>query len=158
MWNTPIDLPVKTRKAMIDLLQVRLADALDLWSQAKYAHWNVKGANFMALHELFDRVAAESDDWADDLAERLVQLGGTAEGTLRRAASHTTLAEFPDVDTQTKYVEALSHAMANFGSSIRESISKAADAGDDGTADLFTEISRAVDKLVWFVAAHEGHR
>lgn len=154
MWNTPIDLHVKTRKAVIDLLQHRLADSLDLWSQAKHAHWNIKGSNFIALHELFDQVAGEADDWGDLIAERLVQLGGTADGTLRRAAKRTQLAEFPEVDSQAKMVEALSHAMANFGSLIRESVDKADALGDKGTADLFTEVSRGIDKLVWFVAAH----
>ena len=156
MFKTKNDLPEDTRARVIDLLNARLADAIDLQSQAKQAHWNVKGPNFIALHELFDRINKDAADNVDDLAERVVQLGGVAQGTVRTAAKRTSLAEYPSntVDGRS-HVEALSSVLAAFGKSVRIAIADANDLGDADTADLFTEISCSIDKWLWFVEAHQ---
>src|SRR6266446_1328777 len=121
MFKTKNDLPNDTRAKVIDLLNARLADAIDLQSQTKQAHWNVKGPNFIALHELFDRINKDAADNVDDLAERVVQLGGVAQGTVRTAAKRTSLAEYPSntVDGRS-HVEALSSVLAAFGKSVRK--------------------------------------
>ncbi len=155
MHDTRIDLPSNVRGTAIGLLQARLADAVDLASQAKQAHWNVKGPNFMALHELFDQVAAMVREHADTIAERITALGGTAEGTARVAAEQSSLKEYPlDIVEGRAHVAALADVLAAFGAHVRRNIDEAAEAGDQGTADLFTEISRSIDKTLWFVEAH----
>jgi len=155
LWPTQNDLPDKVRGGAVDLLNQQLADALDLALQAKQAHWNVKGPSFIALHELFDTVVAELFEHADDLAERAVELGGIAFGTARSAARTSRLVEYPlDIHSGHQHVAALSAALAKFGASSRAGIDGANALGDADTADLFTEISRGVDKLLWKVEAH----
>ena len=154
MHPTKNDLPQKTRAKVNEVLGDRLADATDLMLQSKQAHWNVKGPNFIALHELFDKVAESSEEWVDMLAERIVQLGGTAEGTVQATASRTSMAPYPiHIVSGTDHVEALSSALAAFGKRVRSAIDKTDKQGDRDTADLFTEISRDVDKYLWFVEA-----
>ena len=155
MYATKIDIPTDVRIQVIGLLNTRLADAIDLQTQTKQAHWNVKGPNFIALHELFDKINEEVEDFVDDLAERVVQLGGVAEGTARTAAKRSSLSEYPShtVDGR-RHVDALSSALAMFGTLVRSAIEKANDLNDLDTADLFTEISRGTDKWLWFVEAH----
>ncbi len=154
-FKTSIDLPERTRAAMIALLNARLADALDLYSQLKQAHWNVKGKDFIQLHELFDELAASVLVFVDDLAERGVEMGGYATGTARMAAENSSLPEYPTSAVSGKqHLEALIERMAKFGASVRKAIDTSANANDADTADLFTEISRAVDKHLWFLEAH----
>jgi starvation-inducible DNA-binding protein len=154
---TKNDLPLKTRVAMIQLLNARLADAIDLGLQLKQAHWNVKGATFFQLHELFDKLAEESEDFADDLAERCVQLGGMAEGTLQEVARNSSLEAYPvSPRTGMGHLRAVADGLATFGRAIRAAIDAADKAGDKDSADLFTEISRGADKALWFVEAHLG--
>ena len=156
MFKTKNDLPADTRATVIGLLNARLADAIDLRSQAKQAHWNVKGPTFIALHELFDKLAQKADENVDEIAERVAQLGGLAEGTVRMAARRTSLAEYPAGAADGRaHVEALSNALATFGSSVRRAASDATGLGDLDTADLFTEISCDMDKWLWFVEAHQ---
>src|SRR5260370_14600481 len=95
MYTTRNDLPEPTRTKLIDLLNARLADCIDLQTQTKQAHWNVKGPTFIALHELFDKINEAVEDYVDDIAERAVQLGGVAEGTARMAAKRSSLTEYP---------------------------------------------------------------
>lgn len=159
MYPTKNDLSESIRRSVIGILQPRLADAVDLATQAKQAHWNVKGTNFIALHELFDKVADGAAEYSDLIAERVVQLGGTAEGTAAIAAERSALARYPlDITASAAHVESLSRALATFGKSVRAAIDAAAGAGDQDTADLFTEISRAVDKHLWFVEAHAARK
>ena len=155
MFKTKNDLSEGTRVKAIELLNARLADCKDLQTQVKQAHWNVKGPNFIALHELFDKINEDVEDYVDDIAERTVQLGGVAEGTARMAAKRSSLAEYPAraVDGRS-HVEALSSALAAFGTAARKGIDQANGLGDLDTADLFTEISRGIDKWLWFVEAH----
>jgi starvation-inducible DNA-binding protein len=155
LWPTQNDLAEKVRAGAVELLNQQLADALDLALQAKQAHWNVKGPNFIALHELFDEVVEELFEHADDLAERAVELGGTALGTARVAAKTSRLAEYRlDISSGRDHVIALSAAIAAFGATARAGIDAANALGDADTTDLFTEISRGVDKLLWKVEAH----
>ena len=155
LWKTRNDLPEEVRREMIGLLNQQLADAIDLAYQAKQAHWNVKGPSFIALHELFDEVVEEIEEHVDDLAERAVELGGTACGTVRAAAGKSRLVEYPlEISSGADHVNALSGALADFGKTARAAIDEAANRGDADTADLFTEISRGVDKLLWKVEAH----
>jgi starvation-inducible DNA-binding protein len=155
LWNTQNDLLEKVRVEAVAMLNQQLADALDLHLQAKQAHWNVKGPNFIALHELFDEVEEELEEYADEIAERAVSLGGTAYGTVRVAAGKSRLSEYPlEIVSGREHVSALSAALAQFGKSARAAIDAAAALGDADTADLFTEVSRGVDKLLWKVEAH----
>lgn len=159
LGNTQNDLSKKTRLEIVVLLNQHLADAIDLAYQAKQAHWNVKGPNFIALHELFDEVVEELEDYTDEIAERAVVLGGTAYGTVRVAAGKSRLPEYPlDISSESDHVRALSAALAKFGKSIRAAIDAAARMEDTDTADLFTEVSRGVDKLLWKVEAHAQSR
>lgn len=155
LHKTKNSVPEKTRRKIIDLLNQHLADALDLQLQGKQAHWNVKGPSFIALHELFDKVEEQVEEFADEIAERAVALGGVALGTARVAAKHSRLREYPhNINTGRDHVEALTGALAAFGESIRDAIQAAAKAGDADTSDLFTGVSRGIDKLLWFVEAH----
>lgn len=155
MHNTKIDLPKGKREKVIELLNQSLADAMDLKSQAKQAHWNVKGPNFIALHELFDQVATEVEAHVDEIAERVTALGGTAMGTVRIASENSSLSQYPlEITDGTAHVDALSTAMADFGKKVRKNIDTTDELGDADTADLYTGISRAIDKLLWFVEAH----
>ena len=156
MFKTKNDLPDDTRAKVIDLLNARLADAIDLQSQTKQAHWNVKGPNFIALHQLFDRISEDAGENVDETAERVVQLGGVAEGTVRMAAKRTSLSEYPTntVDGRS-HVEALSSVMAAFGKSMRRAVAEANNLGDLDTAEMFTEISCGIDKWLWLVEAHQ---
>lgn len=154
-YATRNDLPDNARKAMIALLNARLADAIDLRLAVKQAHWNVKGPNFVPLHELFDRVNTEALAWSDELAERAVQLGGVAEGTLERIVKHTALpAHSLELVLGRDHLAAMAESLAVFAQSVRAAIDAAARAGDAGTADLFTEISRGADKTLWMLEAH----
>jgi starvation-inducible DNA-binding protein len=155
LHNTKIDIGKDKREKLVALLNQRLADAFDLKSQAKQAHWNVKGMNFIALHELFDRVSSEIDTHVDDIAERITTLGGTAMGTVRLAAANSSLNEYPhEITDGAAHVDALSSALADFGKKVRGDIDTTADLGDQDTSDLFTGVSREIDKLLWFVEAH----
>jgi starvation-inducible DNA-binding protein len=156
MYKTKNDIPEKTRSTVIDLLNARLADSVDLMHQAKQAHWNVKGPSFIALHRLFDEIVDSAEDYMDLIAERIVQLGGGAEGTIQTAAKRTTLKEYPNVSGERDHVDAVSSALAAYGKSARRAIDQSDELGDKDTADIFTEISRGADKYLWFVEAHLG--
>jgi starvation-inducible DNA-binding protein len=155
MFKTKNDLSEATRVKTVELLNARLADCKDLQTQIKQAHWNVKGPNFIALHELFDKINDDVEEYVDDIAERAVQLGGVAEGTARMVAKRTSLTEYPlSAADGRSHVEALSTALAAFGKAARKAIGEANELGDLDTADLFTEVSRGIDKWLWFVEAH----
>ena len=155
MFKTKNDLPEATRVKAVELLNARLADCIDLQTQTKQAHWNVKGPHFIALHELFDKINEDVQEYVDEIAERAVQLGGVDEGTARIVAQKSSLPEYPTsaVDGRS-HVEALSSVLAAFGKSVRKAIEDANNLGDLDTADLFTEVSRGIDKWLWFVEAH----
>ncbi|MDB6065073.1 MAG: hypothetical protein JWR26_1281 [Pedosphaera sp.] len=155
MYETENDIPLKTRVELNALMNQRLADAIDLQSQMKQAHWNVKGPNFIALHELFDEIDEAVEEYVDLIAERIVQLGGIAEGTVRVAAGRSRLDEYPlSIGDGTAHVEAVARALSTFGHDARNTIEEATAFEDADTADIFTEISRGIDKWLWFVEAH----
>ncbi|MGE0723818.1 MAG: DNA starvation/stationary phase protection protein Dps [Alphaproteobacteria bacterium] len=155
MQNSRIDIPAKAREKLAGLLNARLADAIDLKLQAKQAHWNVKGPSFIALHELFDQIAGRIDGHVDEIAERVTALGGTAEGTLQVVGKKTTLAAYPvALASGREHVGKLADALAAFGKEARAAIDAADELGDADTADLFTGVSKAIDKDLWFLEAH----
>jgi len=154
-YETGNDLPEGTRAQVADLLNERLADAIDLASQAKQAHWNVKGPQFIALHKLFDEIHAAANEYVDLLAERVVQVGGIAEGTVRVVAERTALTDYPrTIADGAEHANAFAGALAEFGARIRKAIDETDKLGDKGSADICTEISRGIDKWLWFVEAH----
>jgi starvation-inducible DNA-binding protein len=154
-FSTRIDIPEETRERMIELLNARLADTFDLYSQVKQAHWNVKGSDFIQLHELYDTVAADVLEYVDTIAERATALGGYALGTARLAASASTLDEYPlDAVAGLDTVRVVADRLAAYGAAVRAAIETALEADDQDTGDLFIEISRVIDKHLWFVEAH----
>jgi starvation-inducible DNA-binding protein len=155
MFETSHDLDQPTRERVIMVLNQQLADTVDLFSQVKQAHWNIKGMNFIALHELFDQFAAELLTFSDILAERVTALGGLARGTVRMSGEVSTLPEAnPETVAGDQVVVSLTTLFACYAKSTRKAIDVSAQEGDQGTADLFTEISRAIDKDLWFLEAH----
>lgn len=156
LYPTKNDLSEATRTEAIGLLNQRLADCIDLQTQCKQAHWNVKGPSFIALHKLFDEINEEVENYVDLLAERVVQLGGVAEGTVGVVAERSTLTDYPlALTTGGEHVAALSDALAGFGRTARMGIEEMNDLQDADSADILTEISRGVDKWLWFVEAHQ---
>ena len=155
MYETENDISQNRRVEISALLNQRLADAVDLQTQMKQAHWNVKGPHFIGLHELFDKIYEAVEAYVDLIAERIVQLGGIAEGTARVAAERSRLEEYPlDIADGHAHVEAVSKALSTFGREVRKTIDEADELQDADTADMFTEISRGIDKWLWFVEAH----
>lgn len=154
-FATRIDIPEDSREKVIELLNARLADTFDLYSQLKQAHWNVKGSDFIQLHELYDTVAESVLEYVDVIAERATALGGVALGTVRMAAAGSTLGEYPlDAVVGMDSVAAVADRLAAYGASVRAGIDRAAELDDQDTSDVFTEVSRAIDKHLWFVEAH----
>ncbi len=155
MYTTENDITLKRRTELSALMNFRLAGAIDLQMQMKQAHWNVKGPSFIALHELFDQIYEAAAGYVDILAERIVQLGGVAEGTVRVSAQRSRLDEYPlTISDGLTHVEAVAKALSTFGHEVRASINEADQLEDADTADIFTEISRGLDKWLWFVEAH----
>lgn len=154
-FRTANNLPIGRRQELNALLNRCLADAVDLQLQMKQAHWNVKGPSFIGLHELFDKVEGDVKGYADMIAERVVQLGGIAEGTVRVAAIRSRLPEYPPAISEgLAHVDAVARALSLFGQAVRHATDEATELNDADTADLFTEVSRGVDKWLWFVEAH----
>jgi starvation-inducible DNA-binding protein len=155
MFRTRNDLPAATRGEVVGLLNQRLADCIDLQTMCKQAHWNVKGPQFIALHKLFDDVNEAVAEYVDLIAERITQLGGVAEGTARAVAERTALTEYPlTISKGEEHVAALSDVLAQFGRTVRLGIEEMNELQDADTADILTEISRGIDKWLWFVEAH----
>src|SRR6478672_11105565 len=154
-FATRNDIPEEAREQLVELLNARLADTFDLYTQVKQAHWNVKGSDFIQLHELYDLVAADVIEYVDTIAERATALGGLALGTARLAAKASTLDEYPlDAVDGMDTVATVADRLAAYGALAREGIDKATELEDMDTADLFTDVSRTIDKHLWFVEAH----
>ena len=149
------DLKSNAKKSSIELLNARLADAIDLALITKQAHWNVKGPHFIAIHEMLDGFRTELDGHVDTIAERAVQLGGTALGTTQVVAAESKLPPYPtDIYKTRDHLAALIDRYALTAKSVRAAIDEASEAGDADTADIFTAYSRALDKSLWFLEAH----
>jgi starvation-inducible DNA-binding protein len=156
LYATKNDLREATRTEVISLLNQRLAESIDLQTQCKQAHWNVKGPAFIGLHKLFDDINEDVEQYVDLIAERIVQLGGIAEGTVGAVEGRSTLPDYPlALSTGAEHVAALSDALAAFGRTARIGIEEMNELEDAGSADLLTGISRGIDKWLWFVEAHQ---
>src|SRR5436190_20208596 len=154
--ETMNDLPEGVRGQVSDLLNNRLAEAIDLQTQSKQAHWNVKGPSFIGLHKLFDDVNEDVESYVDLIAERVVQLGGIAEGTIGAAEQRSKLPDYPiGIASGLEHVAALSDALSAFGRAARLPIAEMDELEDAASADMLTGISRGVDKWLWFVEAHQ---
>ena len=154
-FSTRIDLAADVRTKLISLLNQQLADTFDLMAQTKFAHWNVKGPNFIALHKLFDKLAELLEKHVDTIAERATALGGVAMGTVRQTAAMSHTPEFPaGTYRSSDVVAALADRYAGVGRSSREAIDSADQLGDRDTADLFTKVSRDIDQSLYFLEAH----
>ena len=154
-FTTRIDIGEDARSELVDLLNARLADAFDLYAQAKQAHWSVRGSDFFQLHELYDDVAGAVLPLVDEIAERAGQLGGAARGTVRMAAEATSLDEYPeDAVDGSETLEVVADRLAVCAAGMRGAIDRAEKLGDIATSDLFTEATRTLDKQLWFVEAH----
>jgi starvation-inducible DNA-binding protein len=155
MHTTRNDLSAATRTKVSDLCNARLADLIDLQTQVKQAHWNVKGPGFIAIHELFDDISENLLEHIDTIAERAAQLGAQVKGTARIAAGASTLPEYPvNAVDQTEHLQAVAERLSRAGRAIRTAIETAGEAGDADAADIFTQVSRDIDKYLWFVEAH----
>lgn len=154
-FPTRNDIATETRAKLVSLLNQHLADTFDLMSQTKFAHWNVKGPNFIALHKLFDELAETVEGHVDEIAERVTALGGVAMGTARQAAAMSHTPEFPaGVHKGNDVVAALADRYAALGKSVRAAIDQSDGMGDKDTADLFTAVSRDLDQALYFLEAH----
>ncbi|MUG91679.1 DNA starvation/stationary phase protection protein Dps [Scytonema sp. UIC 10036] len=155
LYPTRIDLPADARSKIVVILNQTLAATSDLKSQSKQAHWNVKGTDFYQLHELFDEIAGELEEFIDLFAERITALGGYACGTVRMAAAGSILPEYPtEIIAGMEHVTALADRFGPYAKHLREAIDKTDELGDADTADLYTEVSRTIDKRLWFLDAH----
>lgn len=149
------DLPEAARADLVALLNVRLADTFDLYSQVKQAHWNVKGIHFQPLHELFDKVAEAVEPFVDEIAERVTGLGGTARGTARMAAAASTLAEYPeDAVDGTDHLVHVRDRLAAYAAANRRAIETAGELGDAATEGMLTDVQSAVDLHLYFIQSH----
>jgi starvation-inducible DNA-binding protein len=158
MYDTANTLPEQIRSRSVALLNRHLAAAVDLHAQVKQAHWNVRGPNFIAIHELFDKVADVVEEYSDKIAERAGTLGGTAEGTVQTAAERSFLEPYRlGVADSAAHIEGVTAALASFGESVRNAIDESASFDDIDTSDLFTEVSRGIDYQLWLVESHR-HR
>jgi starvation-inducible DNA-binding protein len=150
-----IEIPLEIRLYVIQLLQQTLACTVDLRSHVKQACWNVKGHDFSQLHALFAAMVTELDAYTDLLAERIVVLGGVARGTARTATTRSTLPEYPGaIMDGPAHVRALAERVAPYATALRDNITLAADVEDAGSAAVYTDISRGVDKQLWVLDAH----
>jgi len=154
-FHTHNDIPQETRVACCQLLNETLSATLDLWTQSKQAHWNVKGPNFYQLHLLFDEVAKVVYEYIDMIAERITALSGIANGTARQSARNSFLTEYPALPvSQEEHLQALADRLATYAKHIREAIAKTGEIDDQATNDLYIEIARAIDQQLWFVESH----
>lgn len=155
MYRTSNTLSENIRSKAVALLNRHLAAAIDLHAQVKQAHWNVRGPAFIAIHELFDKVADVVEGYSDTIAERAGALGGAAEGTLPIALDRSFLEPYKlGVAGEKAHVTAVTAALAAFGDSARKAIDEAAAFGDQDTSDVFTEVSRGIDQQLWLVESH----
>jgi starvation-inducible DNA-binding protein len=156
MHKTHNSLPEEQRTKLVELLNRRLADSIDLMLQARQAHWNVKGPHFLVLYGLFGQIARGVGVDGDLLAERIVQLGGSADGTASVVMRRTSLARYPlEIADENSHIEALATVLASFGNHIRYAIGQATELLDADSAALFTDISRDIDTWLWLVEAHQ---
>lgn len=155
MKTPSIALKANAKSTVIDILNARLADAIDLALVTKQAHWNLKGPDFIAIHEMLDPMRASLDEHVDTIAERVAQLDGIAMGTSQIVAKQTKLAPYPTDIRKTKdHLTALAERYAALANQVREDIDATEEAGDADAADILTAFSRDLDKNLWFIKSH----
>jgi starvation-inducible DNA-binding protein len=154
MYRSPSKLPEDARARLVEALNARLVDGLDLHGQIKVAHWNIKGPLFPSLHPLFETFAVALARYNDEVAERAVTLGGIARGTARQVAARSAIAEYPpDVTRDLEHVALLADRIEAYLAGAREARSNASALGDDESVDLFTRIVQEFEKHAWFLRA-----
>ncbi|WP_067623787.1 DNA starvation/stationary phase protection protein Dps [Alicyclobacillus acidiphilus] len=152
--HTRNNLSDQVKLHMIELLNKHVTDLTDLFVQTKLAHWNVRGPHFIAYHELFDELAGHLLELTDTVAERVTALGGTAGLPVQSIATQTSLPKWElQLSQDEKVIRALADRWAVVANSAREAVVASADEDPD-TSDLFTEVSRQLDKDLWFLEAH----
>jgi starvation-inducible DNA-binding protein len=155
LFESKVNIPGDNRRPLIELLNARLADTIDMQTQAKFAHWNVKGEDFYQLHLLFDSIAEHLEEAVDLIAERITALGGRANGTARQAVANSSIKEYDlNVLHGMDHVRAVLEGLGNVSNAARQAIKQCAVLGDDATADVFTEVVRAADKDIYFLQSH----
>ncbi|MGF1464821.1 MAG: DNA starvation/stationary phase protection protein Dps [Sandaracinaceae bacterium] len=154
-FPTRVDLPEGTRSQLVDRTNVVLGTLIDMNFQVKQAHWNIKGPQFFARHELFDKLADRLRAWTDDVAERAATLGGYAGGTVRLSAETSVLDEYDlkAVDGR-QHIAALIERYGRVTSLLRESVEASQTLEDPVTEDLFTEVLRGTELDLWFLESH----
>ena len=155
MHKTMNPISENIRGSMVELLQTHLATAVDITYQTKQAHWNVKGMNFIAVHELFDDLHEETEEYVDTIAERLTAIGGQAHGTVQAASENSLLDPYPlDLVKSEDHLKRLTESYAKWSAAIAKGIEEASEAGDPLTEDLLTAIGRGLDKGIYFMESH----
>lgn len=155
LHKTNNDLKNNAKAVAMEMLQARLVDSIDLALVTKQAHWNLKGPQFIGVHLMLDKFREEQDEWTDMMAERITQLGGTARGTTQEVTKGTSLPPYPtDIYAVADHLHALIVRYAACANAVRKNIEDTDEAGDADTADLLTEVSRGLDKQLWFLEAH----
>ena len=152
---TENNLASNVKSTAIGLLNARLAESIDLSLMTKQAHWNLKGRQFIGVHEMLDKLRDDVDEYSDTMAERAVQLGGTALGTSEVVVKQSKVPDYPtDIYKVEDHLKAMIERLGMVANTVRKSIDEADEAGDADTADVFTEVSRGLDKWLWFLEAH----
>ncbi|MFC0266731.1 DNA starvation/stationary phase protection protein Dps [Kushneria aurantia] len=155
LYPTRNDIPEKQREQIVALMNARLAELIDLSLVIKQVHWNLKGLQFIGVHEMLDGFRAGIDGHVDEVAERLVQLGGTALGTTQSVSQNTSLEPYPtNIHKVVDHLKALADHYAATGAAVRKSIDDTSELGDEDTSDLLTGVSRTLDSNLWFIEAH----
>ncbi len=155
MYENRVALPENVKQQVTQVMQESLAEASDMHSQAKFAHWNVKGDNFYQLHLVFDQVAKVIGKQVDPIAERITQLGGVANGTLRQAACVSKIPEYPvDTIAGMDHVRALADALGHYCQNLRETSDKVGDLGDEPTSDFFNQLIVDAEEQLYFLESH----
>jgi len=155
LHDTHISISEKIRKEVISMLNLSLASTADLYNQFKQAHWTVRGPSFISLHKFFDETAQSILEHVDTIAERIMSLGGTALGTTQSIGKHTQLSAYPtDISSATDHIKHLAHNVAMLGESSRNNIKRAEELGDIATSDIYIDLTRFLDKYLWFLEAH----